>query len=592
LPKLITFYLSGLSTAFANMSKSAWAFVIVSMAVWQMRAGEVFLQRETEHNERLIESLEAVLGPDGLRARVDKLENHLRPLFNALPKHGQNMLSHASARYALHRVIGDLHGWSIAGLEPSATTYNTTSLVGSGILRGVVPPHIERILDDYVGGQGFSLYDLAVLAGTIEHLVHDDQKVILRRVCEVFDLPTLGHMDAHLMRRAILMYKAMFLVGTGSLNLDISKFTAQDAEKLLSHAGRRYPGWEDVVVFMDDEIQSLAFEEKSLRNPFKASESSLQVALRVVERAADHFTRHVAELECQEMRDELLAFEIGDTGRVRLADFYRASLDARFFYTETKEYLQALGALDMSDALRGPKVIVSNYILAKSNCLAHSNTYSICCLNECESLYKHLEDSTATTGRTPHRIAELVAAMSSSTVQAPRNLSQALVRRLEEISLHGSGDIFLHSRLFAQWMHQGFPRECSYPHLIGTTTSLSPTAWARQHGLEFRIDHKGAATRSAVLNATVERLEREFAFDENSVETEREADDLMWTIEDEKFAEPTTSLGQRLASMLGTILNRLGFVVFLSLCIASAIVIKAGRAIPVQKQAGIDSVFV
>jgi hypothetical protein len=523
---------------------------------------------------------------------VAKLENLLRPLFHSLPKHGQNTLSHASARYALHRIIGDVHGWSIAGLEPNATTYNTTSLVGSGMLRGVVPSHIEDILDDYVGRQGFTLHDLAVLAGTIEHLVHDDQKVILRRVCEVFDLPTLGTMAAQIMRKAILMYKAMFLVGTGSLNLDISKFTARDAENLLSHAGRRYPGWEDVVMFMDDEIESLAFEEQSLRNPFKGPESSLQVALRVVERAADHFTRQIAELECQEIKDDLLAFEIGETGRVRLADFYRASLDARFFYTESKEYLQALGALDMSDALRGPKVIVSNYILAKSNCLAHSNTYSICCLNECEALYRHLEDATTKNGSTPHRIAELVTAMSSSTVQAPRNLSQALMRRLDEISLHGNGEIFLHSRLFAQFMHQAFPRECSYPHLTGTTTSLSPTAWARQHGLEFRIDSNGAATRTKVLNETVEQLEREFAFDEDASEIDRDADDLMWTTEDETFAAPATSLGHRLQSMLGTFFNRLGWVGVLTLCIVSALVVKVSRVMPAHKQACIDSVFV
>jgi hypothetical protein len=572
------------------MSMFARAFVLFSMAMWQGSASDVFLQRETE--QRLIDSLEAVLGPDSLRGRVAKLEHILRPLFNSLPKHGQNMLSHASARYALHRIIGDLHGWSIAGLEPNATTYNTTSLVGSGILRGVVPSHIEAILDDYVGRQGFTLHDLAVLAGTIEHLVHDDQKVILRRVCEVFDLPTLGNMDAQIMRRSILMYNAMFLVGTGSLNLDITKFSARDAEKLLAHAGRVYQGWDDVVIFVDDEIESLAFETRSLRNPFKGRESSLQIALRVVERAADHFARQVAELECQEMRDDLLAYEIGETGRVRLADFYRASLDARFFYTESKEYLQALGALDMSDALRGPKVIVSNYILSKSNCLAHSNTYSVCCLNECESLYRHLEDSTATTGKTPHRIAELVSAMSSSTVQAPRNLSQGLVRRLEEISLHENGEILLHSRLFAQWMHQAFPRECSYPHLSGTTTSLSPTAWGRKHGLAFRIDTKGAATRSAVVNETVERLEREFAFHESSIETEHETDDLMWTTEDETFTAPSTCLWQRLACMLGTCLNRLGFVVFLMLCIVSAIVVKLSRVMPAHKPSGIDCVFV
>ena len=61
-----------------------------------------------------------------------------------------------------------------------------------------------------------------------------------------------------------------------------------------------------------------------------------------------------------------------------------------------------------------------------------------------------------------------MANLSSSTVQAPRNLSQTLLRRLDEIALGHDGTVVLHSRLFAQWMHQAFPRECPYPHVTGT----------------------------------------------------------------------------------------------------------------------------
>merc|ERR1719218_275935 len=103
----------------------------------------------------------------------------------------------------------------------------------------------------------------------------------------------------------------------------------------------------------------------------------------------------MADLECQEIREDLLAFETADTGRIRLADFYRASLTSRFYYVETNEYLKALGALDDSDFFHGPKVIVANYVLAKVNCLAHSNSYSVCCLNECDHLFGELEAGTA-----------------------------------------------------------------------------------------------------------------------------------------------------------------------------------------------------
>merc|ERR1719498_1899389 len=118
-------------------------------------------------------------------------------------------------------------------------------------------------------------------------------------------------------------------------------------------------------MFLDDERQSLAFTDRSRANPFKKPETSLQVALRVVERSADDFAVRVADPECHEIKDDLLDFERGDTGRLRLADFYRAGLDTRFYFLETKEYLEAVGALDTSDSLVGPKVIVSNYVLTK-----------------------------------------------------------------------------------------------------------------------------------------------------------------------------------------------------------------------------------
>ena len=39
-----------------------------------------------------------------------------------------------------------------------------------------------------------------------------------------------------------------------------------------------------------------------------------------------------------------------------------------------------------------------------------------------------------------------------------------------------------HGRLFAQWMHHAYPRECQFPHLSGTTKPLGPEEWAALTG--------------------------------------------------------------------------------------------------------------
>ena len=87
---------------------------------------------------------------------------------------------------------------------------------------------------------------------------------------------------------------------------------------------------------------------------------------------ADHYTHKIYEPERQETKEDLLMYERGYTGRSRLVDFCRAGPDSRFFYTETKEYPKAAGALDESDLVWGPKVVVANYVLGKGNCMTRA----------------------------------------------------------------------------------------------------------------------------------------------------------------------------------------------------------------------------
>jgi len=177
---------------------------------------------------------------------------------------------------------------------------------------------------------------------------------------------------------------------------------------------------------------------------------------------------------------------LGDQGigRVPLANFYKSVVDDNTFeFQESEEYLRELGALDDSDPSH-PSVIIPNYIQAPSNCIASESLYSVCCLNECEQLMSHLEREIDAPEAEPRRIAAIVADLPSSTVEAPRTLSPTLLGRLDEAAAHHGGTVQLHGRLFGQWMHHAFPRECPFPHVAGATNPQTPDEWMAGRGQE------------------------------------------------------------------------------------------------------------
>merc|ERR1719235_484226 len=48
-------------------------------------------------------------------------------------------------------------------------------------------------------------------------------------------------------------------------------------------------------------------------------------------------------------------------------------------------------------------------------------------------------------------------------------------------SVHG-GEVPLHSRLFAQWLHYAFPHECPYPHMSGKINPLTQSQFSKERG--------------------------------------------------------------------------------------------------------------
>merc|ERR1719401_1088464 len=62
----------------------------------------------------------------------------------------------------------------------------------------------------------------------------------------------------------------------------------------------------------------------------------------------------------------------------------------------------------------------------------------------------------------------------SATVPSNRTIAPWLQVRLEEVAKHHGGLVPLHGRLFAQWLHYAYPRECQFPHIAGAINPRRP----------------------------------------------------------------------------------------------------------------------
>merc|ERR1719221_1732151 len=118
-------------------------------------------------------------------------------------------------------------------------------------------------------------------------------------------------------------------------------------------------------------------------------DTSFDATVRVLEEIGDRYGRW-QNSECLDLKNSLLKLEEPGTGRVPIDAFYKAALEGNWQFSESVPYLRQLGALDETDKNR-LSVIVPNYVNSPSNCVASSKFYSVCCIDECEALFSHLE---------------------------------------------------------------------------------------------------------------------------------------------------------------------------------------------------------
>lgn len=139
--------------------------------------------------------------------------------------------------------------------------------------------------------------------------------------------------------------------------------------------------------------------------------------------------------------------------------------------------MRHLGILDETDPAN-PSLIIPNYIDSPSQLISTSDTFALTCMDECEQILAQVEDQIQAPYAVPERVAAAVAYISSNTQAArPDGFSPMMMFRLEEIARVDSGQdgtrsVSLHGRLFAEWLHHAFPRECPQPYYSGDDVQL------------------------------------------------------------------------------------------------------------------------
>lgn len=419
--------------------------------------------KDVRHDLQEVLDLALGVGPSHITdVRLGLLKTQLEPLYSALPKNDRGLLGHSTVRYALHRHFVHQHAMYVRGLEPAGESWSKASPVD--IMEDKVPSYVQHLFEERLHAEGFGLHELALLAATLEHFIHSEAKerlALAYRLTEnEFGLEE--SVSTLVLEKVLDLYMAMFISGQIHRQL-----TDEQLAKLIHDTPDLFPNWGETQTWLRT-VQ----EEVLMSQEMSQDLVSFDQAHKVVQAISERYGRF-QDQECREMTKLLNKKEHKGTGRMPLRSFYQAGWQ----FAEKKEYLDQLGAIDWTFQQDQPMVVIPNYVMSVTNCIASSSMYSICCIDPCEDILRHLEAKAGSPAATPEELVKFVSDTPSATVRVPRGLTQSLVNHLGEIAELHQGKVPLHGRLFSQWLHHAYPRECVFPKVAGTAQPLSAEDW-------------------------------------------------------------------------------------------------------------------
>lgn len=434
------------------MRLTALCFLSVSHAQL-MRRAESHGRRGSRLQGALREALAKVTAE-----QVLFVEESLRDSYEAFPKDAKGNLPPHQALPALARAyFAKEHGWLVRGLEtpgapiiaPGESYRDAKDPHGAGDLYEVhalqeKAPELaaalkEAALSPVSTSVGLSLADISQSVAALEQILLEESVLLLRSAYVLDELEVdLSHVpapikeeDAH---EVLMSYLLLFRHGL-PLDLENAKKHAEKKER-----ARRAVAWKEMKQFEEEALG----HDGGLITWTKVQETVLKMA-----KAYGRWQNS----ECQDMKSALVKLQgDGASGRVRFADFHSSPNTSHYSFTEKEEYLKQAGILQEEN---GEKfVLIANYLLGPSNCIASSQYFAVCCLNECEGIVNHFEASIKMPGA-PLEQAQAVA----------RDLKAAAVEELSAAA-DASGVVLWHSSSFRRWLHRGFPLECPRPTIL------------------------------------------------------------------------------------------------------------------------------
>jgi len=417
----------------------------------------------------VLRELEEALGSSEHREETERqlheFEAELRTMFKALPKNSHGAVEGPYVRYALHRLFVQRYGWQVKGLEMTSGAWYAGA--GVGVMGDRVPPKMRELFEKRLGSHGLVLHELAVLAATLDAMFRSDVYDRLDVVYEAFRHNKSEILDFH--EASIIGHAYMSTLMLGN---PVEELHVEDV--MLSFDAFKFQERHHEIADLLRSTMSQVAGDKRQDFGWELMTSWLLTFGRQL--------GHVEDKECKLMKHDLVKLEAGiGTGRVRLSDFHAAES----WFQESLSDLRSMEALDEThpDDL---KLIIPNYLQGATNCISPAGYYSICCLDECEGLMDKIEAHFEAPFASPSAIASFVSSLPSASEPANRSLAPEL---LEALSIGQGGMVPLHSKHFAQWMHQAYPRECSHPQQANTDRFNQSLRYAVD---QLKVEHAAA----------------------------------------------------------------------------------------------------
>jgi len=442
-------------------------------------------------DEALLAELSRATGVS-MGADLPEIKAHLQPLIATLPTSDGGGLGPVAVRYALHRFLLQRHGWLVIGLDPAGRSFNA-SWPSRVALLAKLPASARSLLEARLADPGLGLWGVAGLASLLEGLARVEAAERLRVVLKVMGRPETHMQENISMAEAVMslqIYASGLILGRHPANL-----TRMEVLSDSISMDEVYPNWPPVRHTLHNLL--LADQPHTGGLDFAAL---ARVAGVVGERLAEWQTG-----EYESMKKQLLKLEDRGSGRVRLADFYGQSLHGGTWQlSESLPYLRELGALDESKAGHA-RVIIPNYLMGSSNCIASTASLAVCDRGKCEAVLGHLERAIGAPEASPQEIVALVSNLPTATVPSNRTISLVMRHRLNNMAASSGGKVALHGRLFAQWLHHAYPRECPFPHLSGTTKPQQTNDWLTSTGTDYIASQQDMASHAGSSPESLQR---------------------------------------------------------------------------------------